>query len=302
LESIFNQTRKPDEVIVVDGHSTDHTLKIVKQFPVKLLLEPGLGYGYARNLGVQEAEGDIIFFIDSDCYAEPNWIESILPHFNNLDIAGVTGQTRLWNTEHNCARFLACVGGRMDMPKCQKFVEIAPTMNLALRRNVILEVGGFDETLVRCEDADLTYKMTRRYKLLYEPKAVIWFRGSPDVWTASRKCTRHFIGVGQLFAKHGFNRKFVRFNLPIRGLILIAAASSLFYHPAISIALLSFLFTEFVYKTLKMYRRYHDYCVFYYAIFFTFWSFVSLAFLYGLYLGLKHKTNHPSGLSAYTSS
>jgi glycosyltransferase involved in cell wall biosynthesis len=290
LESIFQQTRKPDEVVVVDGGSTDGTLEIVGRYPVKLFSEPGLGFGYARNLGVEKAEGDIIFFIDSDCYADHRWIEKALPHFNDPEVAGVTGQTRLWNTSDAVARFLAYVGGRMNMPTQHAYVKIAPTMSLALRREAILEAGGFDETLVRCEDTELTYKVTQRYKILYEPEAIVWFRGSPTLRKASRKCIHYFIGVGQLFAKHGFNPLFVRLNLPIRGIILIAAVASIFFMPGyVPMVLFAWLFTEFIYKTVKMYRRYHDRSVVYYVVFFTFWSLASLAIFYGLYRGLKNK-------------
>jgi len=289
LESILRQTRRPDEIVVVDGNSKDGTHDIVKQYPIRFVTEPGLGFGYARNVGVKNAEGDIIFFIDSDCYADDKWIEKILPHFSNPNIAGVTGQTCLWNTNHGVARFLACVGGRMDMPTKPQFVKIAPTMNLAIRREVVIEVGGFDESLFRGEDTELTYKITKRYNILYEPEAVVWFKGSPTLRIASKKCINHFIGVGQLFAKHGFNRLFVRFSLPVRGIILIMGIISLFltllqyilWHiPAI---LFAWLLAEFLYKSAKMYMRYHDRCVIYYIVFFTFWSLASLAIFYGLF-------------------
>ena len=295
LESIISQTHKPDEIIVVDGNSEDGTQDIVKQYPVKLLTEPALGFGHARNLGVKNAEGDIIFFIDSDCYADDKWIEKILPHFSNPSIAGVTGQTRLWNINHGVARFLACVGGRMDMPTKQRFVKIAPTMNLAIRRKTVFEVGGFDKSLVRGEDTELTYKVTKRHKILYEPEAVIWFKGSPTLRIASKKCINHFIGVGQLFAKYGFNRLFVRFNLPVRGIILVTVIISFFltllqhiswYIPAI---LCIWLLMEFLYKSVKMYMRYRDRCVIYYVVFFTFWSLASLAIFYGLFRQLRKR-------------
>jgi len=293
IESIVNQTHKPDEIVVVDGNSKDNTQGIVKQYPIKLITEPGLGFGHARNLGVKNAEGDIIFFTDSDCYADEKWIEKSLPHFSDSNIAGVTGQTRLWNTNYGVARFIACVGGRMNMPTKQRFVKIAPTMNLAIRRDTTFEVGGFDESLIRGEDTELTYKVTKRYKIFYEPEAIIWFKGSPTLRIASKKCINHFIGVGQLFAKYGFNRLFVRFNLPIRGIILITTIiSSLFmllqyvpwYVPAIFFA---WLLAEFLYKSAKMYMQYRDRCVIYYIVFFTFWSLASLAIFYGLFRQLR---------------
>lgn len=291
IESILQQTRQPDEIVVVDGNSGDGTLDIIKKYPVKLISEPGLGFGHARNLGVKKASGDILFFIDSDCFAEPNWIERTLPHFDsNPEVAAVTGRTNLWNTESAVARFLAYVGGRMNMPKQRKYVKIAPTMNLALRHEIVDKVGGFDETMIRCEDTDLTYKISRGNKIMYEPDAVVWFKGSPTLGVASRKCVRHFTGVGQLFAKHGFNSLFVRFNLPIRGFLLIAAIVSLFllpwYFPAV---LFSILLLEFVYKVTRLFAKYHDKCVVYYVVFFTFWSLASLAIFYGLYLGLRNR-------------
>jgi len=291
IASIFQQTHQPDEVVVVDGNSSDGTLDIVKKYPVKLVSEQGFGFGHARNLGVKNASGDIVFFIDSDCYAEPDWIEKTLPHFDsNPEVAGVTGRTILWNTESAVARFLACVGGRMNMPNQRKYMKIAPTMNLALRREVFEQIGGFDETLIRCEDTDLTYKISKGHKILYEPNAVVWFKGSPTLGVASRKCVRHFTGVGQLFAKHGFNASFARFNLPIRGFLLILAIVSLFLFPwYVPTVLFSLLLGEFVYKTAKLYGKYRDSCVVYYVVFFTFWSLASLAMFYGLYLGLKNK-------------
>jgi len=291
IESIFQQTRQPDEVVVVDGNSNDGTLELVRKYPVKLLTEPGLGFGYARNLGVKNALGDIVVFHDSDCYADSDLIENVLSHFcSNPKIVGVTGKTCLWNTESPVARFLAHVGGRTSMPKEKRFVKIAPTMNLALRRGVIDKVGGFDETLIRCEDTDLTYKISKSHKILYEPNAVIWFKGSPNLRAASRKCVRHFVGVGQLFAKHGLKSSFVRSNLPLRGLLLIAAFLSIFllpwYVPAV---LFSILLAEFVYKSVRLYLRFRDSCVVYYTVFFTFWSLASLAIFYGLYLGLRSR-------------
>ena len=294
LESVFNQKRNPDEVIVVDGSSKDDTLNIAKGYAVKIVEEPGLGFGHARNLGVKEAKGDLIFFIDSDCYAEPQWIESALPHFRNAEIAGVTGPTYLWNTNDGVARFIAFIGGRMNMPTTEHNVKTVPTMNLALRRQIILDVGGFDPNLNRGEDTDITYKITRYNEIIYEPKAVVYFRGSTNLKMASKKCINHFIGAGQLYAKYGYNQAFEKFNLLLRGIILFAALLSLFlapwYIPAI---LFSILLAEFAVKTSRSYIQYRDKCIIYYTYFFTLWSIVSFAIIYGF---IKQKNIQKNGI------
>ena len=132
----------------------------------------------------------------------------------------------------------------------------------------ILEVGGFDPSLFRGEDTELTYKVAKRYKIIYEPDAITWFRGSSNLKIASRKCLRHFIGVGQLFAKFGFDTAFIRLNLLLRGITLSFALASVFFTPwYIPVALCSILFLEFLYKTHKIYSQHHDTCVIYYTIF-----------------------------------
>ena len=58
LQAVFNQTLKPFEVIVVDGHSTDKTVENARKFPVKVVYEDYGTVGGARQVGVENAEGD----------------------------------------------------------------------------------------------------------------------------------------------------------------------------------------------------------------------------------------------------
>jgi glycosyltransferase involved in cell wall biosynthesis len=70
LEAVFNQTKKPFEVIVVDGHSTDKTVENARRFPVKVVYEDYGTVGGARQVGVKNAEGDYVAFTGADYIPE----------------------------------------------------------------------------------------------------------------------------------------------------------------------------------------------------------------------------------------
>ena len=88
LEAVFNQTIKPFEIIVVDGHSMDNTVENAKKFPVKVVYEDYDTVGGARQVGVKNAEGKIVAFTDADCIPERNLLENLIKEFSD-DIVGV---------------------------------------------------------------------------------------------------------------------------------------------------------------------------------------------------------------------
>lgn len=79
IEKIIRKIQRfADEIIVVDGHSTDGTAKIVKRLGVKVLLDKKRGVGFAKRLGIAKAQGDIIVLIDADGSHEPRDIPKLV--------------------------------------------------------------------------------------------------------------------------------------------------------------------------------------------------------------------------------
>ena len=72
LNSIFNQTFKNYEVIVIDDGSSDNSLEEIKKFDVRFFCTNRLQAGGARNVGMKEANGEYIIFLDSDDYLNNN--------------------------------------------------------------------------------------------------------------------------------------------------------------------------------------------------------------------------------------
>ncbi len=95
LDSLARQSRRPDEVVVVDNASEDHTGDIVRTFGdklnVKYVYEAVRGIPRARNAGVRNATGDIIAFMDDDCVADQDWLKYIEVPFVKDPNVGVVG-------------------------------------------------------------------------------------------------------------------------------------------------------------------------------------------------------------------
>lgn len=90
LVAVFNQSFKPLEVIVVDGRSTDNTIKVANEFPVKVLTETEpTSLPNARNIGVENAQGDILFIMDADVILDSQCIQNALRYFEDPKIIGV---------------------------------------------------------------------------------------------------------------------------------------------------------------------------------------------------------------------
>jgi glycosyltransferase involved in cell wall biosynthesis len=88
LKCLKEQTLRP-EIIVVDGHSTDKTVSIAKNYADKIVKDNKKGVADARNVGWKTAKGDIIAYCDADCIPPKNWIENISKLMNgNICIGG----------------------------------------------------------------------------------------------------------------------------------------------------------------------------------------------------------------------
>jgi len=92
LDSIMNQSVKPSEVIVVDNNSSDRSLEIVRKYPkVRVVHERQQGIFYARNLGFDQARGDLLVRIDADTILPQHYIKTVIKIFNEHNYDAVTG-------------------------------------------------------------------------------------------------------------------------------------------------------------------------------------------------------------------
>lgn len=180
LNAVFNQTLKPNEVIIVDGHSTDKTIEISQKYPAKIIYEDYGTVGGARQLGVQKAENYFVAFTDADCIPNSDWLENLLKEFSD-DIVGVGGGIQnigsgIWEKSIAYAldSFLGSANSVQDrVLKNKQFVKSISGCNSMYRREDVLKIGGYNTSYSMNEDTDLNKRLLKLGKILYTPDAIV---------------------------------------------------------------------------------------------------------------------------------
>jgi GT2 family glycosyltransferase len=173
LDGLARQARQIDEIIVIDNGPNRETEQVVSAFTARYVPEPQRGYGHARNRGLAEATGAVIYFLDDDCVPEPDWSDVL---WNVLDsgLADLASGSRTPGQPGLAARleYLSTDGPVLSPALAAGPAQHLSTSNLILRREVVAKVGCFDTTLTMCEDRDFTTRARKLgFRLRYEPKA-----------------------------------------------------------------------------------------------------------------------------------
>ena len=170
LDSVLSQTSQDFEVIVVDDGSTDDTPSIIKSYGsrVRLIRQDNKGPSSARNAGIKIAQGNYIAFQDADDVWLPRklelqyrflqenppylWVYSDMSTFNDKQVLQES-----WFSDRSTHE-----GKVLEKLINSNFI---PTITVLIKKQLLLEVGGFDEKLRSCEDKELWLRLSLQYPL-----------------------------------------------------------------------------------------------------------------------------------------
>jgi glycosyltransferase involved in cell wall biosynthesis len=203
------------ELILVDNGSTDGTPAAIREFaaaapcPVRCVHAATPGLSHARNAGLRRAAGRIVAFTDDDCYPEPDYLRAIVEVFERHQPGVLGGRVVLHDATD------ARVGVK-DVPNA---FEIAPRTfvrpgvmhgaNLAVRRDVLADIGGFDPLLgagtpcMAGEDTDFIARVVwAGWTARYDPAPVVaHHHGRKPGAAADRQRQGYDRGRGAYYAK-----------------------------------------------------------------------------------------------------
>ncbi|OGO04688.1 MAG: hypothetical protein A2Y73_01235 [Chloroflexi bacterium RBG_13_56_8] len=233
------------EVIVVDDGSTDGTRDTVLLFPhAHLICQPPQGAAAARNRGWAIAQGDIILFTDADCAPQSDWARQLITALERTGAAGARG---VYATQQRSlvARFVQVeYETRYRRAADGESIDFVDTYSAAYRRQVLEEVGGFDERFLRDEDQELSFRVTERgHRLIFVPSAIVDHLHARTVWAYARKKFYTSFWKVPVLKKHpgkavrdSHTPQWLKVQIVLAGLLALAALGALWLPNLLAVA------------------------------------------------------------------
>jgi glycosyltransferase involved in cell wall biosynthesis len=187
IDSLIAQEFPKDryEIIIVDSSPTDSVKKIIEQSykipdpEIKYFHQKKEGPSAARNLGIDKAAGDVIYFFDDDCIADKNCLQIINSAYDRKEIGGVEGKIAGYYSTTVVQKY----GDYLFLKTNVQPGGLLPgtdgpiTCNASYRKDVLKAVEGFDTQFITMEDLDIALRIRKRgFVFKYMPSAVVYHK------------------------------------------------------------------------------------------------------------------------------
>ena len=263
LNSIFNSSYKNYEVIVVSDKSTDNSVDIAKKYKTKVIeLSQNRGPAAARNKGSEEAQGEILLFLDSDVIINKDSLNLIIDKFQIDEINAIQGiYSHQPNYKCVATQFYQSYLCYYVWAENKKYVSTLVTGCFAVRKKIFNKLNGFDVNIENpsCEDEKFGYSLIENgYKIPILRNLQVVHRVNYGVIKfIKRRLTQEFDRIKFYLREKTYKNKIKQANylrvilgIPVIALILLTILSSFFYYN--NLLLITFTLLNLIYIWLHM--------------------------------------------------
>jgi len=176
--SVLNQNYPNLEYVIIDGGSTDGSVKIIKKYEKYLaywISEPDKGQADAINKGFKISKGEILAYLNSDDTYCDGVIRRVVDYFNNhLDVYLIYGDYVLIDAEDNIIKYKKEI--EFDYNVLLYVFSYIPQPTVFFKRDILTHIGLFDTKLSCAMDCDYWIRVARKYKIKHIPCLLANFR------------------------------------------------------------------------------------------------------------------------------
>lgn len=228
LEALERQTRPGFEIVVVDdSREVDENLeRRAAEGSLRVIRGPRRGLSHARNLGWRATAAETVVFLDDDCLPDPDWAEelerALAAHPEAAFISGFVGEHQPPPGDYVPVTVSPVIREGLKRGRWTKPWDIGFTLCMAIRRQTLEALGGFDERLgpgvaefPSSEDMDFNYRFLKTGGVAYVTPRI---RAMHHQWRSKAELPRHFRGYAAGVA--GFAMKHLRSGDVVGGLWL----------------------------------------------------------------------------------
>lgn len=215
------------EVIVLPNSRMTNDMSLMKKYPWLRIIPTGTVTRPAqkRDIGVREAKGEFIAFIDDDAYPSPRWLAAAAVQFQKKSIHAVCGpgalpkNTNRWEIAFDDILTSKIGSGSYTYrftPGYIQYVTDYPSMNLLIRKSTFLKLGGFNSNYWPGEDSKLCNDLITRHKksIIYSPDVLIYHHRRNQLRSFLRQHGQYGYHRGTFFAHGDENSRDIAYLVP----------------------------------------------------------------------------------------